>query len=249
MYRTRIRYCGVAAETLTIDLGDHRGSRSARAEELLQQVRRGSSVRPDRSTQVWPVLPALAELLPDGGLRHGSTVVVDRSPGLALALLAGPSAKQAWCAVVGVPTLGVAAAAEAKIALERLALVPQPGQRWSETVAALVDGMDLVVAAPPARLSPRETRRLAARARDRGTVLVALDRWDGADLRLSAADGQWEGVSAGIGRLRARRLTVTVQGRGAATRPRAAQLWLPSQHGEITTAEPSATPTALEATG
>lgn len=215
------------AATPTIDLRDHRGSRH----ELLQQVRRGSSIRPDRATQVLPVLPALATLLPDGGLRRGSTVVVDQSPGLALALLAGPSAQQTWCAVVGVPTFGVAAAAEAGIALERLALIPNPGQRWSETVAALVDGMDLVVVAPPARLAPRETRRLTARARDRGTVLVALDRWDGADLRLTATDNEWEGVTEGVGRLRARRLTVAVQGRGAAARPRSEQLWLPGPHG------------------
>jgi hypothetical protein len=59
------------------------------------------------------------------------------------------------------------------VALERLALVPGPGPDWPEVVAALLDGIDVVVAAPPVGVSPMLARRLAARARQRGTVLVA----------------------------------------------------------------------------
>src|SRR5207302_7365787 len=67
-----------------------------------------------------PVLPALAELLPEGGLRRGSTVtVLGDATSLALALLAGPSQAGSWCAAVGLPSLGLVAAAEVGIVLER----------------------------------------------------------------------------------------------------------------------------------
>ncbi|MGH9177562.1 MAG: hypothetical protein ACRD0N_03275, partial [Acidimicrobiales bacterium] len=57
-----------------------------------------------------PVHPALAGLLPGGGLRRGSTVAVAGSTSLALALVAGPSGAGSWCAAVGVPSLGLVAA-------------------------------------------------------------------------------------------------------------------------------------------
>ena len=74
-----------------------------------------------------PVAPALAPLLPGHGLRRGTTVAVDRSAALALALVAGPSAAGAWLAAVGLPDLGVVAAAETGVVLDRLVLVPAPG--------------------------------------------------------------------------------------------------------------------------
>src|SRR5919204_302425 len=51
--------------------------------------------------QLLPVLPAVAGLLPDGGLRRGTVVVVAGSPRLALALLAGPTRAGHWAAAVG----------------------------------------------------------------------------------------------------------------------------------------------------
>ncbi|MDP9387216.1 MAG: hypothetical protein M3Q48_04630, partial [Actinomycetota bacterium] len=46
--------------------------------------------------QVLAVLPALAGLLPGGGLRRGSTVAVSGSTSLALALVAAPTAAGSW---------------------------------------------------------------------------------------------------------------------------------------------------------
>jgi hypothetical protein len=92
---------------------------------------------------------------------------------LMLSLLAEASRAGSWCAIVGVPTLGVAAAAELGVALERLALVPYPGPDWPTVVAALLDGFDIVVAAAPGgAISATIASRLAARARQRGGVLV-----------------------------------------------------------------------------
>src|SRR5215216_3953057 len=69
-----------------------------------------------------PVVPALRPLLPGRGLRRGTTVTVSRSAALALALVAGASAAGSWVAAVGLPDLGIVAAAETGIALERLAV-------------------------------------------------------------------------------------------------------------------------------
>jgi len=186
-----------------------------------------------------PVLPALAGLLPGGGLRRGSTVAVTGSTSLALALIAGASAAGSWCAAVALPSLGLVAAAEAGVDLGRLALVAAPGDGWATVVAALVDALDVVVVRPPVRgVRAADARRLVARARERESVLVPLGRWDGADVRLSVASSSWEGLGDGAGHLRARLVEVVAEGRGAAARPRRARLWLPAADGTVAPAGP-----------
>ncbi|HEX6499332.1 MAG TPA: hypothetical protein VF054_09915 [Micromonosporaceae bacterium] len=207
----------------------------------------------DNVDRVLPVLPELRPLLPGGGLRRGATVAV--CPGqpvwpagatsLLLALLAAASRGGAWCAVVGVPTLGALAAAEVGIDLRRLALVPHPGPEWPGVVAALLDGLDVVVAAPSGPVAPAVVGRLSARARQRGAVLVGYGgRWDGADVALDSVRGVWQGLGQGRGRLRCRELTVTARGRGAAARPRQARIWLPGPAGTPTAAPAALAPVA-----
>ena len=58
-------------------------------------------------TRAIPTHPALADLLPGGALAAGGRYQVAASTTLALALAQGPSAAGAWCAVVGMPDLGV----------------------------------------------------------------------------------------------------------------------------------------------
>jgi len=182
-----------------------------------------------------PVLPALRPLLPHQGLRRGTTVAVARSAALALALVAGASAAGSWVAAVGLPDLGIVAAAETGIALERLALVPVPGARaWPTVVAAFLDAVDVVLVRSPAGLPAAPARRLAARARERGAVLVPLGAWsEPADLRLAVTSSDWHGLGQGYGSLRARRVEVVASGRGAAARERRVLLWLPSPDGTI----------------
>jgi len=69
--------------------------------------------------------------------------------------------------------------------------------------------------------------RLAARARQRGSVLVPFGRWDGADVTLQVVRGRWDGLGAGHGRLRRREVTIAASGRGAAARPREITVWMP----------------------
>ena len=177
--------------------------------------------------QVLPVAPSLGDLLPHG-LRRGSVVVVRGSTSLALALAAGASAAGSWCAAVGMPHLGLVAAAEAGIVLERFALVPavDPGQ-WATVVAALVDAMDVVLLDPPRHMKAGDGRRLAARARERGAVLVSVAGWSEApDLRLSVDGVRWTGIGAGHGHLQERSLRVVVDGRRALARARRAEVTL-----------------------
>jgi hypothetical protein len=211
--------------------------------------------------QLLPVMPGLRVLLPGGGLRRGSTVAVagmaGLSPGhesaragatragpgnpaparprgatsLLFGLLAEASSAGSWCGVVGLPRLGLAAAAEAGVAVDRLALVPNPGPEWVSVVATLLDGLDIVVVAPAGPVNATVTSRLAARARQRGSVLVACGGWPGVDLVVEVVEATWHGLGQGRGRLRAQELEIIAYGRGAAARTRRLWLWLPGPSG------------------
>jgi hypothetical protein len=192
-------------------------------------------------SRVVPASPAIADLLPDGGLRRGSTVVVAGDAGsagtsLAAALVAGASAAGSWCAVVGLPELGIAAVAEMGADLSRIALVPTPGRALTSVLAALLDAVDLVLVAPRGQVRAGDARRVAARARERATVLVAFGdaSWPApADLRLAPVRAEWQGLGDGWGRLRSRLVELEVSGKGAAARARRGTIWLPSPDGTV----------------
>ena len=213
-------------------------ARWRRAHSVLDQ--RAQGIRDNQVLSLaGPYATELGSLLPSGGLRRGSTVVVRGSTALLLALLAVTTAAGSWAAVVGMPDLGLLAAAELGVVLHRLALVPRPGAELGAVVAALLDGVDLVVVATDgiALLRSRGAdlaRRLSARARHRGAVLLAFSSWPGgADLELDCSAVTWSGLGVGYGRLAGQHITVTARGRGAAARPRRAVL---SLSGESTVA-------------
>jgi hypothetical protein len=174
----------------------------------------------------------LGEILPGGGLQRGSVVRVDGAPGsgatsLLLSLLAAATAAGEWAAVVdGEGTLGGLAAAEAGVALDRLAVVRGvPAAVYGRVVATLLDGVTMVGATIPRGFRLADARRLEARARERAAVLVAAGPWPGeATLRLRAERSSWIGLGRGEGLLGHRMLRVAVSGRGAAGRERIAEL-------------------------
>ncbi len=181
---------------------------------------------------VLTVLPELAGLFPGGGLRRGSTVSVRGATSLVLALLAAPTRDGSWAAVTGLPELGLAAAAELGVDLERLALVPDPGAELVAVVSALVDGFDLVVLGRSASVPPQTARRLAGRVRNRGTVLLTAGPWPGADVELKVSGRRWHGLTQdGHGHLTARTVVATSRGRGAAVRSLSVGLLLPGPEG------------------
>ncbi|MDA8295387.1 MAG: hypothetical protein M0004_02155 [Actinomycetota bacterium] len=159
-----------------------RGDERAALSLLAQRLRPTALAR----EELFGLARPLAELIGTPGLRRGSTLVVEAAPGvsgassLALCLLAGPAAEGATCAVVGLPGLGLLAAAELGVALERLVVVPDPGQRSAAAVAALLEGFDVVLAGFPAGLPTATARRLSARAKERRSVLIVAGRGVGA---------------------------------------------------------------------
>jgi hypothetical protein len=226
-----------------------------RTEEQLERLAAAADLaRPTALARerVLPVAEPLLPLVPGGLVRGTSVQVAGRGEGvgstsLALALLAGPSADGSWAAAVGVPTLGLAAAAGFGVDLGRLVLVaPPPAREWGTVVATLLDAFDVVVARPPldGRVGPGDARRLAARARERGSVLVRLageQRWpEAADLSLAVTATTWEGLGQGHGHLRARRALVEASGRRGHDRPRRTELWLPGPDGILAAAPPLA---------
>jgi hypothetical protein len=188
----------------------------------------------DQATRpVLPVCPDIAALLPAGGLPLGSTVAVDGSSRLLLVMLAAASQAGSWAAVVGLSDLGLLAAHECGLVLERLAVIPNPGSQWAVVVDALLDGLDIVVVggdvAAGGPVSPPTARSLISRARNRGKILIPFghgDSWPAADLRVFAAAHRHGGIGDGHGYLVEHQVDVTVQGRGSASRPRRGRLVL-----------------------
>jgi hypothetical protein len=196
--------------------------------------------------RVLPVLPAIEELLPARGLRRGSLVLVDGVAGatsMAFAVAAGPTRGGSWAACVGLGELGWAAAAEAGVEMERLVVVRSTPQSWAAVTAALVDAFDVVLCGLDHTPSAAQARRLQARARERGAVLVVVGgrrggiggsqrSWPGGvDLAITVSDPRWQGLGQGWGHLRSRVVTVEVTGRREPGGVRRVDLLLPGPTG------------------
>jgi hypothetical protein len=202
-------------------------------------ARLADTVRPPSlaGERLLPVADALAPLLARPGLRRGITVAVnDGSVRLGLGLAAEASAAGSWAAAVGLPHLGIVAAAEVGIVLERFPVVPAlPPHRWTAVVGALLEAMDIVLAGPPPHLPAGQARRLAAVARERGAVLITVGPgWPHpVDLRLGTVERHWLGLGWGHGHLRACWARVTAVGRDAAAGTAQVGMWLPNEAGRL----------------
>lgn len=203
--------------------------------ELQARIRQMQATKLD--SRSIPTHPAIARLLPGGGLQEGSVYSVAGSGTLLMALLAGPSAAGSWCGIVGVPEFGVEAASRFGIDLERLVLVPNPGEHWLAVTAAVADVLSVVVARPPKRASDSSIARLAARLRQRGSTLIVLGSWPQSEAMLTLSKSDWSGIGQGNGYLAARQATVTVTSR-LGGRPRSARLWLPDPSQQFREVEP-----------
>jgi hypothetical protein len=147
---------------------------------------------------------SVGEQLPAGGVRRGATVALDGPLGsgsttVAFAFAAAATSAGEWAAVVDPDgTFGACAAEANGVALERCAVVRGvPRDRWATVVAALLDGVAMVVATVPPWVRANDARRLSARARERSAVLVALGAWPAeASLRLHTEPSVWTGTPA-----------------------------------------------------
>jgi len=179
-----------------------------------------------------PLAGELRELVPGGAVTRGSVLGVRGEPGagsttLTFELAAALTATGEWVAAVDLDgTLGARAAEEAGVVLERFAVVRRvPPTRWATVVAALLDGVSLVIADVPRGVSVGDARRLIARARERDAVLVVQgSAWPGeVAFTVHAAGSVWVELSE-AGAVTARRMHVRVEGRGAASRARSGLL-------------------------
>ena len=187
--------------------------------------------------QLLPLRSDLAPLFPWNGLKRGTVIEITSSV-ITMALLAEATTQGSWAAVVGSPEMGLAAAREQGVALERLVVVHRPPLDQAATViAALVDALDVVVVGPRLLQRSVDARRLSARARERGSVLVSRGGWmEGPDVSLHVRAQHFVGMSEGHGHLSGWSVDVETSGRGAASRPRRATLTLarPYQAAEET---------------
>lgn len=166
---------------------------------------------------------------------------------LALALAVDAAAEGSWVAVVDVPALGLEAAEEFGIPLERVVRV-DPGTRrpgaatWAELLAAVLDGFEVVITRVPGSVSAGLARKVQTRLTTREAVVITVGRGGelSVDVELRATDPRWEGVEIGAGHLRGRRVTVTSSGRRVPT-SRTATMWLPGPDGRVADVVPDAT--------
>jgi len=187
-----------------------------------------------------PIAPSFAPLFADGGLVRGRTVACtgDAALSTALALSASATRLGSWLAVIGVPQLGVGAAIEAGVAIERIVLAqpPRTSREWVATVAALVEGFDVLIVAPPTSLSAHDARRLQTRVAARQSVLIMVHlppplaphtrlapQVFGADLDVRADTVTWSGIEQGGSHITQRMVHVRVSGRRCAS-PREATI-------------------------
>ena len=186
-----------------------------------------------------PLDPVLADLLGVDGLVRGHTVAC-RGPAahsLAVVTAAAAVAMGSWVAVVGVDGLGVEAMADAGLPPERLIRIRVAGdgaRSWADLCLAALDGFEVLITRPPARVPAPVATAIRRRLRARGGCLLVVGDPRGleTDVELLSDGPSWRGVGAGTGRLDGRRVEVRATGRRV-HRGRAASLSLPGSDGRL----------------
>ena len=214
----------------------------------------------ERLLPVHPVLAPLFGVAPgDPGLVRGHTVVCSGSAAMscALAVMAAPTQVGSWAGVVGLPSVGVSAAAELGVVLSRTVFVAGTSSSSTSSsstsssstssstfassdmaavISALVDGVEVLVLSRQvvASVSGGVMRTLHTRLQSRGGVLVLVGDPGSvsADVRLVATTMMWDGVGAGNGHLQRRRVSIELAARRRG-RPTRADVWLPDHRGGL----------------
>ena len=210
-----------------------------------------------------PVDAAFATLLPDPGLIRGRIVGCSgaAATSLALALASRATTTGSWLAVVGMAPIGIEAAGELGVAIDRLVAVDADGRQtgeWADRVAAVADGFELILTTlpgGPSTRAERAIRKVRQRIQARGAVLLMVSARRsgatsstassgiGADVVLEVTAGEWEGLGRGHGYLRRRRVVVRASGRRV-PRQVERELWLPGATGRPELIEPATTTVA-----
>ncbi|WP_167202208.1 hypothetical protein [Actinomyces respiraculi] len=167
------------------------------------------------------------------GLATIGSLSLTGSMTLLLAAAARRQGLRGWCAVVGGKDLCWCAAAELGLDLSRVLVVPTRDLAPASlpaVLAALVDGLDVVLLTDGiARLlTARQQRTIAARARERGCLVLLDEPWEGTRLlqaralggtRLADAGREAEGGDAVVPRVEGARVLPLRPGQERAQAP------------------------------
>jgi hypothetical protein len=209
--------------------GDDRSETLAALRERIRGMeRRGLRDDGGLATRGIPTHPSLAALLPGGVMRAGAVYPVGPSAALTIAMLSAPSRAGLWTAVVGMPEFGIEAAHESGVRLDRLVLVPRPGEHWLSTIGVLAEVMGVIAVRAPRGAAPGALDRLTARLRQYGCALIVTGSPVAgmlAETVLAVERSRWRGIGRGHGFLADRELTVRASVGGGA--PRRAVLHVP----------------------
>lgn len=174
------------------------------------QERIRSLETPGVEERVFPLSEHVQTLFPEGGLRRGVVYQCDLVMSLVWTLLAEASSQGVWCALVGIPDAGLAAAEDMGVTLDRLVLVPHPGDQWLSVVSALSDVVGIVVLGGVPAPSERTLSTLMGRLRERESTLLVGSSWPRQEAAISVSQHQWRGLGSGHGLLQTHRMSVTV---------------------------------------
>lgn len=188
--------------------------RTATVDALRERLRsmQQAAVQQAAPAPVEPISAGLDEVV--RRLRSGAAHSID-SRSLALACLGAAMPRGAWGAIVGMPDLGIEAARDLGVPMERVALVPHPGRSWLDVVASLAEAMPVVLAVSPGRVSSTDAARLAARLRQASSTLLIEGPWPNAATVVRQVRAEWLGLAAGDGRIAAGSLVVETASGGA----------------------------------
>lgn len=189
-----------------------------------------------------PLLP----LFPFGGLQRGSLVGFGGagSWSVAMAMTAAATGRNGWAAIVGIESLGLVAAAELGVDLNRLLVIESPGaHRLAAVIATLLESVEVILVQPSRPIGTQAGRRIKAKAKEKGRVVFDLEgahHWPHApDLVLTGKAEQWQGIGDGHGYLHLRQVHLNAQGRRSASQARSLSILLP---GPTRALEPAPTP-------
>ena len=163
-------------------------------------------------SSIFPVNSALLSLFPEGGLAKGASYSLDRSASLLWSLIAEPTRQGVWCAIVGVPDLGIGIAKELGVNTNRIVLIPTPGPKWMAILGDLIETVGICVLGSFSAPAARQLSALHSRLRSYKTSLLVRANWPNSKTSFAVAH-QWNGAGLGEGLLQTHYLHITAKSR------------------------------------
>lgn len=190
------------------------------------------------------VSPIFASVLPRQGLQRGTTIMLGSSKAqinsgalsLALALVAEAVRSGALLAVVADETFNLSACYDHGIPISKVVCfsLDSDAQSWAQSLAAIIDGFDLVLLVKEPNLRTVLVRRIMRRVQERNAVLVRVSHrpWgQSPDLEMGVETRKWQGLGKGWGYLNTRNIEVSLTGRRSRGRKQSFTVTLPLESG------------------